>query len=112
MERLSGSGSLPDHDSDQGVEGVSPCCCFFPLYVNVSFILSFFNHVITSLSVSIFSPTTLCCVYPLCFRSEPTGVYPVLIRPGKGSGDNTSRCGHSPPCPAFPRELGVSQRSR
>lgn len=91
MERLSGSGSLPDGDSDQ--EGGFPIqsavhVVVFPPFM-LKFLLSFFNHFIIGLSVSIFSPSSLLlCFTTLLSLGGGSRRGSVLIRPGKGSGDN------------------------
>lgn len=66
MEMLSGSGSLPDGD----LERVGGSQSDVHVVVYITFVLSYFNHSIISLSVSMFFPPTLCCVSPLCFSSE------------------------------------------
>lgn len=62
MDRLSGSGCLPDVMMTQTKEGVSQFAMqamllVFPLYVNDTFLLSFMSYSIITFSLSI---STLC----------------------------------------------------
>lgn len=120
MERLSGSGSLPDYESDRGGGGgrgvpqsVTNIVDFSPFML----MLLFSCHSLTTSSsafVLIFFPLRPSVSFPLPSLRGGSQQGSVLIRPGKRSGDNRPAADirHCAlPLPGS-RAVGVSRRSR